>query len=763
MRRRLVWGSIVLALASLALVLVPGFDVLSFHFCLPASLLIAMVSGGTAVAAMQEAREYCAGAAAGWRNGLIATAGFLAVPWMIVTASAFLAGPCDYAYGALFYAAGPIASALCAVALGGSVGLVVHARRAAQAIYLVLFCAPFAWNAWDLYHGPAVFFYNPFLGWYPGPVYDTRLEIGVAYVAFRLLCLGGLLFVVALAHALVDAEFRFRMARRPWTWLVAAAGLGIAVALAGQAGRLGFRTGRADLERALPRVQADRFCELRFGPGLDEAQAARLLADCGFRHRQAASFLGIEPGPPVRVWLYPDDDRKARLIGARDVEVTKPWTGEVHITAPLPGDFVLGHEVAHVVAGLVAPGRLAMPSQWEIVPRMAMVEGLAVAIAFADGGPSPHEWTLAMQAAGVEVNPSSFLGTASFLLGHPGRTYTLAGSFVRYVRDAFGPAAVRAIASGGTPDEATGRDLDALASGWHAAIREEAGPSMDGDLAGRARARFVGGGALARRCTVDTARLEDSAQALLADGDFGAACTTLDRALVRNPEDPALLRRLLAANARGGDGLTTAVIVDRLRDARRAAGLEGLTTGDLIAAADAFALPALARGDPAPWETRAYLGEAALKSSGPEQRAVLVRTTALKLPVRSQAAIFRAVTGASGTSAVDELSAAAWATADDGLTHYLAGKALAGAGEWAASLPHLLIAVEQNLPGEPIRPGRDAATPLLGEALRALGVSAYWAGLTDLARERLERAMALAAYEGERMTIEEFLARIRGG
>jgi hypothetical protein len=185
--------------------------------------------------------------------------------------------------------------------------------------------------------------------------------------------------------------------------------------------------------------------------------------------------------------------------------------------------------------------------------------------------------------------------------------------------------------------------------------------------------------------------------------------------------------------------------------------------GDLVAAADAFALQALARGEPAPWETRTYLGEAAARSSGPEQRGVLVRTAALRLPVRSQAAVFRAVSGVSGASAGDELSAAAWAAGDDGLTHYLAGKALAGAGEWAASLPHLLIAVEQNLPGDPVRPGRDAATPLLGEALRALGVSAYWAGLTELARERLERAEALAGYEGERMAIEEYLARIRGG
>ena len=172
--------------------------------------------------------------------------------------------------------------------------------------------------------------------------------------------------------------------------------------------------------------------------------------------------------------------------------VAKPWAGEVHLAALQPGDPVLGHEIAHVVAGRLAPGPLHMPVRRRVVPDMARVEGLAVACAFADDGPTPHEWSLAMEMAGVAPDLEGLLGTASFLYAAPARAYTVTGSFIAFLRDVHGEDALRAVAAGRSFEEATGQPLPALVQEWRSFLRDVASASMDGDLLDRASGRFSG-------------------------------------------------------------------------------------------------------------------------------------------------------------------------------------------------------------------------------------------------------------------------------
>ena len=110
MRRRAVTWGILLALISTALVLIPGFDVLSFYFCLPMSLILSMACGGVAVTGMANARGSGRTFWVGLGRSLRASGLLLLVPLAIVAANTLRVGPCDTAYGALFYLVGPVAS-----------------------------------------------------------------------------------------------------------------------------------------------------------------------------------------------------------------------------------------------------------------------------------------------------------------------------------------------------------------------------------------------------------------------------------------------------------------------------------------------------------------------------------------------------------------------------------------------------------------------------------------------------------------------------
>ena len=370
-------------------------------------------------------------------------------------------------------------------------GVLVRSPGWASAAWTLVFVASFVRPLADLLAQPAVFFHAPFLGWFPGPIYDVRLEIATPYLAYRALCLFVAVALWSLADALAGPGLEPRIDRRARAWVLPAAALGVAFGLAAHAGGFGFRVTRADVERELAGQAANDACVIRYHPSESPTRMALLLFDCRFRVRQAEAFFGVPEGPPVRVYLYPDDDAKARLMGARHVEVAKPWLGEVHLAALQPGDPVLGHEIAHVVAGRLAPGLLHLPVRLGVVPDMARVEGLAVACAFADDGPSPHEWSLAMEMAGVSPDLEGLLGTASFLYAAPARAYTVTGSFIAFLRDVHGEDALRAVAAGRPFEEATGQPLAVLVQEWRSYLRDVASASMDAGLLeiGRASCR----------------------------------------------------------------------------------------------------------------------------------------------------------------------------------------------------------------------------------------------------------------------------------
>lgn len=754
-RRSASWGAI-LALASLGLALVPGFDVLSFHACLVVAPLLAMAAGSLAATAVAEARQR--GKTLGWtRRRAFAASGILAlVPLIILSASALIAGPCDWVYGLAFYAAGPVAAAVLATCVGLLAGAVVRGPRRASVAWSLVFVASFVPALADLLWQPAVFAFAPFLGYFPGPIYDVRLEVGTPYVAYRLLCLAVAAASWALADALTAADLHLRIDRRARWWAVAAASLGVAAALWARAGDLGFRQTRADVEAVLSGTVSDRWCEIRHDPAEDPDRMALFLRECGFRYRNAVAFFEVEPDAPVRVYLYRDDDQKARLMGARHVEIAKPWLGEVHLAATPPGDAVLGHEIAHVVAGRLAPGFLHLPVRHWVVPDMARVEGLAVACAFADDGPSPHEWSLAMDLAGVPVDLVGLFGPASFLNAAPARAYAVAGSFIAFLRDVHGPEALRAVAAGESFEAATGKPLQDLAIEWRSYLIDVALASIDAGLLARASGRFSGPGVLGRRCAVDVARLAGEAAEAESRGDFDGAEACLEAALRHSPGEGGLRRALLRLKAREGDVSAVAALAEGLVDICED---DDTSPTRFVEAADILALAERVAGRDPPPAVAAYLVRAAtdFPPNGPEMRSVIARLAALDLDPPARDAVLDTLAGG-GADAVDALRIAAVTFPDVALLRYLSGRLRIAEGRFAAARDDLAAALALGLPPGP--GGRGA--PFAAEAWKSLGKAATFADDPDTARLALARAMELAPYEGDRQVIEEYLARLAG-
>jgi hypothetical protein len=281
--------------------------------------------------------------------------------------------------------------------------------------------------------------------------------------------------------------------------------------------------------------------------------------------------------------------------------MAKPWRGEIYLTHdnfPHPS---LRHEIAHAVAGLfgdrwfgVAAQRVAgMP----LALNPGLIEGLAVAVDWpgdARAALTPHQAVRAMQEMGGAPSVSDLM-SVRFLAFSNTRSYTTAGSFVRYLLEEHGAAALRRLYhTGGDFERAYGRSLDTLETEWRASI---AAVRLDPDDVEVVRERFRRGGIFSRPCPHAVASRAEDARRAIGRRDVDAAIRILREVcdesgqepsyqlvlagqLVQGDEEEAAEGRALFEAIAGDEELTSTVRVDALI---ALADLE-VTGGDLAAA-----------------------------------------------------------------------------------------------------------------------------------------------------------------------------------
>ncbi|MEK6607380.1 MAG: tetratricopeptide repeat protein, partial [Myxococcota bacterium] len=697
----------------------PLFHVLGYEFSAAMALLasfafahLGSVFSHEAASAHPSERALGAG---GFARVLAVHLALLVPPLALIALNAARVRACDWASGLALYALLPGVSAVCATAAGFCAARLVRraARATAAAIGVVLLSL--GWGALRLYVDPPLSAYDPFLGFFPGPLYDEDVGVTRALLASRAMNLAVALGAVALATR-----------RR----LAGAALLAAGAFLFAAGGRLGFRVTFADLDRALPGRVETAHVVMRFDPARLSHRDARALArDHEWRHAQVARLLGAAPAAKIKSYVFPSAQAKRRLIGAGGTSVAKPWRGEIFLNQADPPHPVLRHELAHALAGAVHGGAFGVP-----LGSLGLIEGLATALdePIAEGL-TLHEQARALRDLGRAPRLSSLFGVG-LLAEAPSRSYAFAGSFLRWVLDTKGSAFVRAAyKAGAVPGFA------ALERDWQRFLD---GVTVDPAAREVLRERFRKPSLFSRPCAHDVALLDAEADS---ERDTARRAALRERISRFDPGDPARLadwgRALDAlgdprAEAVGERALAhpnaTAPLRHRLIEDR---GDAAWRKGDFPAAHAAYAR---ARREPA--------GEAADR---------LLRAKIFALDDRAAEPILRRFFLREGErdALLDALALTELAALRpiDGFPRYLLGRQLFLRGHFAEALPHLEAAERLGLPDAGFR----------RECLRLLALAAWRAG--DLARaERFaERALALAASPGDRAEWRDLRDRAR--
>jgi hypothetical protein len=473
---------------------------------------------------------------------------------------------------------------------GAAVGEVVRAaavRRIRLWAVLLALAGPVSGVVVSLYRfvtSPMIFAFDPFVGYFSGSLYDTVIDPGTALLTYRLgsaatlaaAALGASVLLRtddARAGVVLDLRTAATRVRAGLAFAFLAASVG--VYLAGT--RLGHYSTTASIEHALGAEKHGERCDVVYPSTTRELDAALLVKDCDEELAAVEKSLGAKGPPRIRAFFFRDDAEKGRLMGAAHVFIAKPWRKEVYLQAVAYPHPVLGHELAHVVAGSFGQGPFRIAGSlggW--LPNPGLIEGVAVAASPEDDDLTGSEWARAMMDIGI-LPPISRVFSFGFFGDSSAKSYTLAGAFVTWVGETWGMDAVRRWYGGADVEAITGKRWPELDAAFRASLERVSFPP---EAASFAKAKFSRPGLFGRRCPHVVDALRHEADVCRDSQRFAEAIRDYDRVLAKDPTDFA---------SRYGRAVTE----------RRVGRLHGAVT---VAALEALAGDA---GAPRTWRDRA--------------------------------------------------------------------------------------------------------------------------------------------------------------
>ncbi len=448
-------------------------------------------------------------------------------------------GICDLAGGAVFFLLTAGVGAMVGGAWGVVVAEVCRGRRRLLCVLLAI-AGPLGGIAVSVarfYGSPMIFAYDPFFGYFSGALYDTVVDVRPELWTYRA-GIGRDARGAGARRRRVGPHARTvcaRCARGGRAGRVLAAGLvafAVSLAITVNGPALGHWQTSTTIAEALGGRAAGPRCDVVYPDSLLADQATLLVRDCEQELAAVETRLGAHLEGRLTAFVFADANEKRRLMGAADTSIAKPWRREVYVQLAAYPHPVLGHEVAHVVSGSFARGPFRVGGGF-LVPNPGLIEGIAVATSPDDDELTDAQWARAMLDLGT-LPEIRGLFSLEFLGASAQKSYTVAGAFVGWVLDRWGPATVRAWYGGGSIEALTGESWSSLDDEFRAWLRTL---PMPAEALAYARARFERPSVWARKCPHVVDALDRDGDKCRDEHRLAKADALYARALASDPRD----------------------------------------------------------------------------------------------------------------------------------------------------------------------------------------------------------------------------------
>ncbi|MBN2670395.1 MAG: hypothetical protein JXX29_01905 [Deltaproteobacteria bacterium] len=459
--------------------------------------------------------------------------------------------PCNTRIGLLFFLLIPLISVVMSVVCALTLGLLFRSRAAAVIGWYTLWFGAALWVGIQLYTTPAVFGYGPFIGYWPGVLYDKSIDIQlplISYRVFNLVAAGLLLWGI---HVSLDTA-GLRLSLKKWfrtkrKFMPLLGGILFFVMDWGVSADMHHRISTKRLQAELPIHHSLNDADFYFDTQIPPEYRRNLMLDAAFSLYQLKHYFGVSKTPHINIFVFKDADQKKKWMGAQHTSVAKPWLGQTYIIADDFPHWTLRHELAHLVAAAFGRGPFSIAGSlggW--VPNPGLIEGIAVSATPVSGQTNLHQRAKGMQQLKLLPSLNQLFGI-SFFNFYSGSAYTAAGSFCRFFQRTYGAEALRELYSGRSIGEITNRPQDEVEKQWYDFLTTV--PLSNAQLE-QISYQFDRPSIVATRCVREVTRLEDVAADFAANKQWRLARKEIYAAhLVSGSSTQTHLSLLLASAA----------------------------------------------------------------------------------------------------------------------------------------------------------------------------------------------------------------------
>ena len=742
-----------LLVSAVVLAFVPLFNLLGYEFCAALSLMVSFTAGPVAIGAARRrptaltpqihphtvvARVYL--------NGLLLNLATLVLPLAVILLNALRVKNCNLGVGILFFLLLPLATAVICSAWGTTIGFLIRKNYLGGLTYAGLWGAVALYNLWEFWAGPQMDSYNQLIGWMAGPIMDEVVQPDGILLLSRihgLIWAGFLLAVIAVFFDPQQNRLRASIVRGKLLRVVPAVLLGLAALSLFFCGTsLGYARSDGAVESELSGTTCTEHFIIHHHPDVSPKRAGLLASDHEFRLHQIEKLIGPLDLPPIHSYVFPGPSMKQELTGAGRTQFAKPWKYSLYLNGASFPHGILKHELVHVVGAAFGTWPFGTSARWALWQNVGLIEGLAVAVDWPARKFSPHTWSAAQRRIGKAPDLRSLFDPLGFWTKSARRTYILAGSFVRFLLDVYGPELFRQAYHQGSLEGIYPRTTEELIRDWESYLDELDLPPEVLEAAG---GKFSRPSIFKRVCAHEIAALKARARTHLAKEHLAEAVAAVEDILAHLPGDPDALTLLAEIHVRQEKIDEAIGILEKLLDRKdrvigdaRRNRIQG-RLGDLLVRSDR------------PEEARSrYVSLLKAHLDDGTDRLVIAKLEAMQKGEAGRKVLKFLEEGKLDLSTILDLREAAQAHPQWGLAWYLVGRQLYNREMFEPALFYLERAASAGL----LRP------ELAAENLRLTAVAYYRTGQPGRAAALLSVLASLPRHEGELLWVLDWLQRI---